>query len=1216
MKKKSKTNFSALRNKCRKACLIMRLTLLLMAASLIQVYATGYTQSARISLSLKNVSLKQALKEIEKQSDYTFVYSDSKIDVNKKVDINVKDCALAEVLDQLIADSEIRYTPVANHIVLTGKTNYIYRLPAITREAVLNREVMDIEALSPIRNVLLQSVNVTGVVSSSTDGSPLPGVNVVIKGTTLGTTTDINGAFSINIPDPNATLVFSFVGFKTQEIALAGQKSVNVIMVEETQELQEIVVVGYGTQMKKDITGAVSTIKTKELLASSGSSAAQQLQGKAAGVYVGQSGSPGSPTMVRIRGINTVNDNGPLYVIDGVSTRNQNLSTINPNDIESMQILKDASAAAIYGAQAANGVVLITTKRGVKGKPVVTYDGYYGVQKTTKRYDVLNSEDRLNLEWQAKANAFSIRGVQGTPSHIQFGSKENLDGTTSPVIPNLLTWEGARGSQSIDPGIYSYPDKVITEFANTNWWDEVDRTAPIQNHQLGLSGGSEKGQYTMSANYFNQQGTNIYTYYKRFQIRANSSYDVKPWLRFGENLTYAFTKDNGLSTDATESTMYSWSYRASPYVPVYDIAGNFAGSKIAGTGNWQNPVAILYRNKDNFWTNSRIFGNLYGELDLMKNLKYRNSFGLDYTNNYYYRMEKKNLEFSESRGTNNFEESAGFNFRWVWTNTLTYNLNINDNQTLNILLGSEAIRDGYGRSITARRYGYLFEDNTNTWTLDLGTNDNQRTNNSSYRGEFALFGLFARADYAFQNKYLLTAIVRRDGVSRFSESNRYGTFPSVSLGWRISEESFMSGTKSWLYDLKLRAGYGLTGNSEVPRATNFANEFSADPRNTNYDLSGANNASFSGFRLANYGNTDTKWESTKSSNIGIDVALLDGKVYATVDVYSKKTSDMLVQASYSGLAGEAGKPYINYGDIKNNGYDISVNYRDQKGDFGWDVTLNASHYKNEVIRLAEADDASLWGDGFRLANSVTRTTKGHSISEFYGYKIVGFYESVEDVTNVDNPIPFGATDKTNPERYVGKYKFADINGDGKINASDRTFIGSPHPDLLASLNVSLTYRNLDFTAFFYSSIGNEIFNNTKYFTDFWLFEGNRSSRLRDNSWEPGKKGATLPILDYQDGVSGTAPSTYYVEDGSFLRLKNLMIGYTLPSNWMQKATIQRLRVYAQAENLLTFTKYSGLDPEFTNRNVGGGSGADLSKGIDGGGWPTTLRLLLGVSVAF
>ena len=579
--------------------------------------------------------------------------------------------------------------------------------------------------------------------------------------------------------EPNSILVVSYIGYVSQQIPASGEV-VNVTLKEDTQNLDEVVVVGYGTQQKKDITGSVAVVDTKDLLASSGSSATQQLQGKAAGVYIGQSGSPGSQSMVRIRGINTVNDNGPLYVIDGVSTRNQDLSSLNPNDIESMQVLKDASSAAIYGAQAANGVILITTKKGTRsGQPKLTYDGYVGVQKTGKRYDVLNSMDRVNLEWDAKASNYALLGSNELPSHVQFGTGER------PSIPNYLTQAGAGGRTDINPGDYNYPGTTYAPFSDTNWWDEVDRAAMIQNHQVGLSGGTEKGQYNLSANYFKQDGTVIDSYYQRYQVRANTSFNVRDWLRVGENLTYAFTKDNGLNSSGAESNPYSWTYRASPYVPVYDIAGNFAGSKFAGTGNFQNPVANQKRNKDNYYTHNRVFGNLWAEADIIKGLTFRTNFGLDYTNGYYYRMEKKNPEFSESMGQNNFEEQSDFNYRWVWTNTLTYDKTFNEVHKLTVLLGTEAIRDGLGRTLKGRRYNYLYEDNTNTWELNMGENNAQRIAESKYKGEFALFGLFGRVDYAYNNKYLLTGIIRRDGVSRFSENNRYGVFPSISAGWRL-----------------------------------------------------------------------------------------------------------------------------------------------------------------------------------------------------------------------------------------------------------------------------------------------------------------------------------------------------------------------------------------------------------------------------------------------
>ncbi len=1046
-------------------------------------------------------------------------------------------------------------------------------------------------------------------------GTPMIGVNVVEKGTLNGTVTDLNGYFTLNVASPSSVLVYSYVGYLTQEVVVGDDRTVTIIMMEDTESLEEIVVVGYGTQAKRDITGSVAVVNTKELLASTGSSAAQQLQGKTAGVYIGQTGSPGSATNVRIRGINTINDNGPLYVIDGVSTRNQNLSSLNPNDIESMQVLKDASAAAIYGAQAANGVILITTKRGTaSGQPRLSYDGYFGVQKTGKRYDLLNSADRLALEWKSQQNSFDLRGVEGTPQHAQFGQ-----GAT-PTIPNYLTTTGAGGRQDISMDDYSFPDNQIVPYSDTDWWDAIDRVAPIQNHQLTLSGGGAKGRYLMGLNYFNQQGTVKYSNYNRYQTRLNTSFDIRPWLRMGENLQYTWTKDIGLTNNATESNPYSWVYRSSPWVPVKDTMGNWAGSKIAGTGNWQNVVAQEYRNKDNYWSNSRIFGNVWAEIDFLKELTYRTSFGLDYTNAYSYYMSKKNPEFSESPGTNHFQEASSFNFRWVWSNTLAYTKTLDDIHSLNVMVGTEAIQDGLGRSMEARRYHYLMEENVNTWVLAMGANDNLRTNTSSYNGEMSLFGVFGRADYTLADKYMLTAIVRRDGVSRFAQKHRYGTFPSASVGWRLSEEGFMEGTRNWLDDLKLRVGYGHTGNAEIPRATNFAMLFSTAPDRTNYDLGGTNTGSETGYRLATYGNEDTRWEAIKMTNVGVDFTFGKNRFYGTLEFYNKITSDMLIGAAYSNLASnEIGTPYINYGDMRNRGWDFEFNYRDRAGDLTWDVGVNLSTYKNEVLGLSEADDYALWGNGDRLSTSITRTTKGRPISDFYGYNVIGFYESAEDV--LGSPVPFGTNkdDITkNPGSYVGKFKFQDVNGDGVVNSADRTIIGSPHPDLIAGLNASLTYKNFDFTMFWYSTIGNDLFNNTKFFTDFPLFGGNRSTRMRDQSWEIGADNskAILPILDSGDNWGGSVASSYYVEDGSFLKLKNLVLGYTLPKSLLERATISNLRLYIQAENLLTFTKYSGLDPEITNRETGAGSGADLTRGVDGGTWPTTMRFLFGVNFEF
>ena len=1063
-----------------------------------------------------------------------------------------------------------------------------------------------------------QSGAVTGVITDAS-GEPLIGANVSVKGTTNGTITDINGKYTLQQVSTQATLVISYIGYITQDIAVNGQRSINVQLKDDTQRLDEVVVVGYGTQAKRDMAVSVAVVDTKKLQRTTGSSATQQLQGKAAGVYIGNSGAPGAASMVRIRGVNTINDNGPLYVIDGVSSKNQDLNSINPNDIESLQILKDASAAAIYGAQASNGVILITTKQGSRsGQPVLTYDAYYGVQQPGKRYDVLNSQDRMNLEWASQEGQLKLSGAWNTgsrPSHELFKTTNN-GFTPYKYISNK------GGMDNVNMNTYSYPDNVYALYSDTNWWDEVTRDyAPMQNHQLGISGGNDKGQYNISLNYFDQRSVLKEYYYTRYSTRLNSSFNIRPWLRVGENLSFAWWKDLGRDNAAAESSIYSWTYRATPWAPVYDLGGNYAGSIMPGTGNWQNPVAIMERERNNYWTNLRLFGNAWAEIDLYKGLTFKTSFGLDYTNNYSYDMNKLNLEFSESPKQNNFEERAGFNFRWIWSNTATYKTTFNDIHKLTVLLGTEAITDGIARSLYGQRYNYTFENNPNTWTLNMGEKNDQMQANSYFDpnldnngGEYALFGIFGRVDYSLKDRYLLTVNVRRDGASRFSKSNRYGTFPAVSVGWRLSEEGFMAPASAFFDDLKLRASWGLTGNSDVPRATNFAYEYITEPMSSSYDISGSNGGTM-GFRLGNFGNPDTKWEAVENYNLGLDATIMQGKFGLGLDLYRKTTTNMLIQAAYSSLAGGAGAPYINLGSIRNTGFDVNLSYHGFKGDWKWDVDLNLSHYKNEVLELSESSDYALWRYGTRFDDPIARTIKGHPISEFYGYKVVGFYESVADV-KACRPLGTdpGMSD-AEAARYIGKFKYADTDGNGYLDEKDRTVLGSPHPDLIAGLNLALTYKRWDLTMFWYSTVGNKLFNNTLLFTDFQTFRGDRSSRMRDLSWEPGKTNAILPILDMGDTYSNKVNS-YFVEDGSFLRMKNILLGYTFPKSLLKKATISNLRLYAQVENLLTFTKYRGLDPEFTNTDVSAGNGADLSRGVDMGAWPSIIRVICGVNFAF
>jgi len=1080
-----------------------------------------------------------------------------------------------------------------------------------------------------------QGITVTGTVVDNY-GEALPGVNIIERGTINGVVTDASGRFTITVSGPASVLQFSFIGFTTQDMTVGEQRILSITLSEDSQRLEEVVVVGYGTQQKRDITGSVAVVQTEELLKSTGSSALQQLQGKASGVYVATSGAAGGRSMVRIRGINTVNDNGPLYVIDGVSTQNQDLSSINPADIESMQILKDATAAAIYGAQAANGVILITTKKGTRsGQPILNYSGYYGWAKTGKRYDLLNSEERARLEFISMQNNYTKSGAKDddgnplTPNHRLF---EYTPSGFKPhkYVSTALTAAGTGfyGDNISEFVPYAFPNASVAEFSDTDWWDEISRVAPVQNHQLSISGGSEKGMYNMSMNIFDEKSVVQNYFYKRFSTRLNTQFDIRPWLRVGENLMFSWWRDLGRVNTANESNIFSWVYRAIPYLPVRDIQGNWAGSRYPDTGNMENPVGIITREKDNYWTNQRLFGDLWAEVDLIKGLTFKTQYGIDYGQGYYYRMNKKNSEFNESPGTNNLEEQASWRFRWEWTNTFTYKTVINNIHRLSILAGTSAVEGGIGRTLTGQRFHYQFEDDMNTWTLNMGDNGNERQNSSSYGSDFAIFSLLGRVDYSLMDKYLLTFNVRRDGVSRFSPEHRYGTFPSVSLGWRLSEEGFMLGTRTWLDDLKLRAGWGRVGNAEGPSATNWANEFGMSTNNANYPMNGGNQGS-TAFRQSRIGNLGTRWEAVESINVGFDASFLRGKFGLSFEYYKKNTTDMLVPSAFSFIAGDASAPYINFGDMLNKGWDASFNYRDSKGDFGWDVTLTAFQYKNEVTRLSESDNTGYarFESGDRIGQ-ITRTMKGLPISHFYGYEVDGVYENIQQVKD---RLPQGVSTVTDAaaENWVGRFKFAKNDPEAQpgqgIRPADRVMIGNPHPKLLASLNLGLTYKNFDLTMFWYSSIGNELFNNTKAFTDFQQFRGNRSKRMLNQSWEPGRtfkkpgekyssSDAILPQLNYGDQYSFQNVNSYYVEDASYLRLKNLVIGYTLPKEWLQKATISNMRVYGQIENALTFTKYTGLNPEMTLRDMA--SGSDLARGIDGGGFPNVLRFIFGVNFTF
>lgn len=1053
-----------------------------------------------------------------------------------------------------------------------------------------------------------QQKKITGTVTDEKSQTPLPGVTVVIKGTNRGTATAPAGTFSIDAK-PGETLVFSFVGYTPKEVPVGENAIMNVAISENIGNLNEVVVTGYGSQSKKDITGAVATVDVKKLLATPASNIGQALQGRVAGVTIGTDNSPGGNVMVRIRGFGTINDNSPLYIIDGVPTKG-NLNTLNLGDIESTQILKDASASSIYGSRAGNGVVIITTVKGKLGKPKVSYDFYYGTQRPGKFLDLLNTDEYASLLWESRRNAGNV-GANGNPTHAQFGNGAN------PRIPDYIFPEGAmEGDPRVNPANYTTDidgadfrkTKWLITRANkagTNWMDEIFDPAPMQNHQLKVSGGSETGRYAMSLNYFNQDGILIYTGYKRYSVRANTEFNISRSIRAGENFQVAYGERIGQPAgNQNEGNPISFAYRMQPIIPVYDIMGNFAGTKGGDLDNAKNPVAALYRNKDNVSKELRLFGNAWAEVDILKNLTVRTSFGVDFNWFNYKNYVIRDIESSESASVNSLTINTNYGNTWTWYNTLTYRFDLGTLHHFNILGGTEAISSMFD-PLTAGRQRFFLDDLDNRY-LDAG-NGSTATNSGVYNN-WRLASEFGKINYGYNDKYLVDFTLRRDRSSRFAKSNNVALFPAASAGWRISEEPFMKSVTA-VNDLKLRVGWGKTGNQEIGNYTPYTT-FGTNPTNSFYDLNGSKTSSLQGYELNQFGNPNAKWETTTSTNIGLDATLLRGKLGFTVDLYQRKTSDMLFPVEIQYTQGQATNPFRNIATMVNKGIELGLNYYGDalKGDFTYDLSVNFSAYKNEVQKTDGNPNTRFFGFTTRLP-AMTVTQAGHPISSFFGYVIDGIFQTDDEAAKA--PLQFSNTLGANNK--AGQFRFRDVNGDNKIDANDRTIIGSPHPDFTYGFNAELKYKQFGLTIFAQGVQGNQLFNYVRYWTDFPTFAGNRSRRMLEDSWRPGKTDAKLPQPRSNDVISSN-PSTYYLENGSYLRFKNIMLSYNLPESLLKRVGISSLKVYVQGQNLLTFTGYTGLDPEINLRNYDPNN--DRHMGVDEGAYPMSKVYLVGANLTF
>ncbi len=1046
-------------------------------------------------------------------------------------------------------------------------------------------------------NILFaQLKTVTGKITDP-NNLPVPGATVSVRGSIIATETDANGSFSIAVPNGKNSLTITSIGFEPQTINVTNESNVAVSLKTTTSTMNEVVVTGYGTQRKKDITGSVSVVNVSNLKQIPSGTTESLLQGQASGVTVINSGSPGAGSNVRIRGITSIGPTDPLVIIDGTPG---SLHDLNVNDIESMQVLKDAGAGAIYGVRGSNGVIVVTTKRGRSGKIRVSYDAFYGTQRPLK--------NGFNLANTAETGQAYFRQAQnsGVPfNHKQFGSG------SAPTIPDYITPRAAKeGDPNTDPSTYALYTNQITRAnkVGTDWFHEVFRPADIQSHSISASGGGDKSNYYFSFGYFDQPGTLIGTYLKRYSVRVNTTFNVKDKIRVGEN-AYVFYKQNPGFTNQNEGNVISHTYRESPIIPVYDIMGNFAGTGSQGLGNAQNPVANALRLSNNRANNWVMTGNVFAEVDFLKHFTARTSIGGTIENFYFYNFSYTAYENAENnKNPNSFTEGSGYNSSRTWTNTVTYT-NVIGSHNFKVLVGTEAIV-GYGRNMAASRGNYYITNpgnltvDPNLFTLNFGSPTTQTNSGAPYQN--SLFSQFGRLDYSYADRYLLSATLRRDGSSAFDSAQRWGIFPSFTAGWRLSKESFFPQT-SWINELKLRGGWGKLGSLSNINPTNQFSFYGQSAASSFYDIAGANNNATLGLRASQAGNTATTWEEDIITNVGLDATLFKNKVEFSIEWYKKDISGLLFRPPVPATFGDPTVPFVNQGNISNKGIDASLTYHGiVKRDFKFDVTGTFTSYNNKVVGLPNGvkyQDRGSAGSG--RIGSFTRLQPGQAVGAFFGYDVIGLFQDAGDV----------AKSPTQQDAAPGRLKFRDVNGDGKINADDRTFFGNPNPNFTAGLNLSVSYKNFDLSSFFYASVGNDVINYVRYWTDFpQVFEGAVSKDAVNNSWTPQNMGAKVPILERSANFSNTTQfNSYYMENGSFLKLKSLVLGYTIPPASLRRFGIDRLRVYVQAANLFQITKYTGLDPELT--------GSDLTNnsnfGIDFGNYPANQKMYtIGVNLSF
>ena len=999
-------------------------------------------------------------------------------------------------------------------------------------------------------------------------GEPIIGATVMEKGTSNGTVTDIDGNFRLKTAS-GSTLVISYIGFATQE--LPAQAGMQITMTDDTNELTEVVVTGYQVQRKADLTGAVSVVNVDELQKQNENNPMKALQGRVPGMNISADGNPSGAATVRIRGNGTLNDNDPLYIIDGVPTK-AGMHELNGNDIESIQVLKDAASASIYGSRAANGVIIITTKKGKDGKVRVDFDGSIAASMYAHRMKVLNAEQWGQAFWQARVN-------------------DHLDPNNNNLGYRFDWGYDQQGNPQLNSVIMSkYLDAANTvEAANTDWFDESTRTGVVQNYNVSVSNGSERGSAFFSLGYYKNLGVIKTSDFERYSARMNTEYKlIGDVLSIGENFTLNRTSEVGAPGGFLENAL-----QFNPNYPIYNTAGEFA-NLTGGYADRENPRSTLSRNADNRYTYWRTFGDVHLNLAPFKGFNLRTTFGIDYSQKQQRIFTYPLLNGNVARDENGVEAKQEHWMKWMWNAVATYNIEVGLHRA-DALLGVELNRqDDVWFSGYRQNYDVL---NTDYMWPSAGAEGTDKAYGSG--SGFSLVSFFGKVNYTYADRYLASVTVRRDGSSRFGKNNKYGTFPSVSLGWRISEEAWMKNTKSWLDNLKLRASWGQTGNQEISNTARYtlytttgSLNFGGDSYNTGYDIQGTNGGRIldSGFKRNQIGNDNIKWETTTQTNIGLDFGFLGNSLYGSFDWYNKKTTDILVNMPGVGVMGEGSAMWINAGEMLNRGIELTLGYRGKAGDFQYDLTANLGTNRNKITKLPEtiAARGTFGGNG-------VKSVVDHPMGAQVGYIFDGIFQNQEEVDNHAHQEGAG----------VGRMRFLDLNNDGYITEADQDWIYDPTPDFTYGLNAYLQYKNFDFTMFWQGMQGNDVITiDYKRQTDLWAGVNvpnlNKGIRVLD-AWSPSNTGSTIPALTTMDTNNETRVSSYYVENGSFLKLRTIQFGYNLPTDLVKKLYMQRLRVYVSAQNLLTIKSknFTGVDPE-----------------VPTFGYPIPLNVTFGLNVSF